>query len=330
MKLNEVLELYREDIYGAIETNLSVITPESLQEASLYLTKAGGKMLRPNLAIISAIAVGGKKEHALGVAAALELIHTFSLIHDDIMDDDDMRRGKPSVHKVWDEAIAILAGDTLFSKAFEIIINTDQGEVSPDRINGALATVADACVKICEGQALDISFEGRYDVSFDEYSHMIYKKTGALIAAATKAGAIVGGADDETVEIMYEYGRLIGQAFQIQDDYLDLISDEDELGKPVGSDIVEGKMTIIVIKALEEASPEDKEKLLKILKGDNTSQADVDVAMDLLDKYGALEYARSVASSNVKEAKEIIKILPDSESKQALEMIADFVLERKF
>lgn len=330
MKLNEVLELYREDIYGAIETNLSVITPESLQEASLYLTKAGGKMLRPNLAIISAIAVGGKKEHALGVAAALELIHTFSLIHDDIMDDDDMRRGKPSVHKVWDEAIAILAGDTLFSKAFEIIINTDQGEVSPDRINGALATVADACVKICEGQALDISFEGRYDVSFDEYSHMIYKKTGALIAAATKAGAIVGGADDETVGIMYEYGRLIGQAFQIQDDYLDLISDEDELGKPVGSDIVEGKMTIIVIKALEEASPEDKEKLLKILKGDNTSQADVDVAMDLLDKYGALEYARSVASSNVKEAKEIIKILPDSESKQALEMIADFVLERKF
>ena len=111
---------------------------------------------------------------------------------------------------------------------------------------------------------------------------------------------------------------------------MDLISDEDELGKPVGSDIVEGKMTIIVIKALEEASPEDKEKLLKILKGDNTSQADVDVAMDLLDKYGALEYARSVASSNVKEAKEIIKILPDSESKQALEMIADFVLERKF
>ena len=330
MKLNEVLELYREDIYGAIETNLSVITPESLQEASLYLTKAGGKMLRPNLAIISAIAVGGKKEHALGVAAALELIHTFSLIHDDIMDDDDMRRGKPSVHKVWDEAIAILAGDTLFSKAFEIIINTDQGGVSPDRINGALATVADACVKICEGQALDISFEGRYDVSFDEYSHMIYKKTGALIAAATKAGAIVGGADDETVEVMYEYGRLIGQAFQIQDDYLDLISDEDELGKPVGSDIVEGKMTIIVIKALEEASPEDKEKLLKILKGDNTSQADVDVAMDLLDKYGALEYARSVASSNVKEAKEIIKILPGSESKQALEMIADFVLERKF
>ena len=329
MDVNDVLGTYNKDIFKEIEKHLSTITPDSLQEASLYLTKAGGKMLRPSLAIMTAEAVGGSKQNAIGTAGAIELIHTFSLIHDDIMDDDDMRRGEPSVHKVWDEGIAILAGDTLFSKAFEIIINTPQEDVSAAQLNAALATVADACVKICEGQASDISFEGRYDVGFDEYMEMIFKKTSALIAAATKAGAIVGGGSDEVVDAMYEYGRLIGLAFQIQDDYLDLVSTEDELGKPVGSDIVEGKMTIIVIKALEEASPKDKETLLKILKGEETSQADVNVAMDLLDKYGALEYARNVAQENVEEAMKLLEILPDSESKQALELIADFVLERK-
>ena len=119
-------------------------------------------------------------------------------------------------------------------------------------VANALATVADACVKICEGQASDMSFEGNFDVKEAEYSEMIFKKTGALIAAATKAGAIMGGADDEIVKALYEYGRMIGTAFQIQDDYLDVISDEKDLGKPVGSDIAKGKMTLMVVKALED------------------------------------------------------------------------------
>ena len=131
-------------------------------------------MLRPALCLITAEAVGGKKEDALKAGSAIELIHTFSLIHDDIMDDDDMRRGMPSVHKVWGEDVAILAGDTLFSKAFEIIINSES--TSPLQNNPALATVADACVKICEGQALDMGFEDRFDVTEDEYMEMIFKK----------------------------------------------------------------------------------------------------------------------------------------------------------
>ena len=132
-------------------------------------------MLRPALTLITAEAVGGNREDALKSAAAIELIHTFSLIHDDIMDDDDMRRGMPSVHKVWGEDVAILAGDTLFSKAFEIIIGTE-GTTS-EQNNQALATVADACVKICEGQASDMGFEDRFDVTEDEYMEMIFKKT---------------------------------------------------------------------------------------------------------------------------------------------------------
>ena len=321
--VKEVLGSYSVDIIKTIENDLSVITPKNLCEASVYLTKAGGKMLRPSLALIVSEAVGGSRESALKAGAAIELIHTFSLIHDDIMDDDDMRRGMPSVHKVWGEDVAILAGDTLFSKAFEMIITSK--DTTPEQNNKALATVADACVKICEGQASDMGFEERYDVSEDEYMEMIFKKTGALIAAATKVGAIMGGASDEVIDAMYEYGRLIGLAFQIQDDYLDLASDEETLGKPIGSDIGKGKMTIIAIKGL---ASDESGRLLEILKADENSQDEIDEAIEILNNCGAIEYAHNLALESVDKAKEVLEILPDSSSKQTLVNIADFVLER--
>ena len=322
--VKEVLGSYSGDITKTIEEELSTIVPQNLAEASVYLTRAGGKMLRPALTLITAEAVGGNREDALKSAAAIELIHTFSLIHDDIMDQDDMRRGMPAVHKVWGDDVAILAGDTLFSKAFEIIIGTE-GTTS-DQNNKALATVADACVKICEGQASDMGFEDRFDVTEDEYMEMIFKKTGALIAAATKAGAIMGGASDEIIDAMYEYGRLIGLAFQIQDDYLDLASYEETLGKPIGSDIGKGKMTIIAIKGLD--SVED-DRLLEILKAEENSQDEIDEAIEILTNCGAIEYARNLALESVDQAKEVLEILPDSSSKQVLASIADFVLERQ-
>lgn len=321
--IKEVLGNYSTDITKTIEEELATITPQNLADASVYLTRAGGKMLRPALTLITAEAVGGARESSLNAAAAIELIHTFSLIHDDIMDQDDTRRGMPSVHKVWGDDVAILAGDTLFSKAFELIIGSKG--TSSDQNNKALATVADACVKICEGQALDMSFEERFDVKQDEYMEMIFKKTGALIAAATKAGAIMGGASDEVIDVMYEYGRLIGLAFQIQDDYLDLVADEETLGKPIGSDIGKGKMTIIAIKGLES---DDSGRLLEILKDTENSQSDIDEAIQILTDCGAIEYARNLALESVDQAKEVLEILDDSASKQILVGIADFVLER--
>ena len=307
--IKEVLGSYSTDITKTIEEELATITPDNLAEASVYLTRAGGKMLRPALTLIVSEAVGGNRESALKSAAAIELIHTFSLIHDDIMDQDDMRRGMPSVHKVWGDDVAILAGDTLFSKAFEIIIGTEG--TSSEQNNKALATVADACVKICEGQA--------------EYMEMIFKKTGALIAAATKTGAIMGGASDEVIDAMYEYGRLIGLAFQIQDDYLDIAADEETLGKPIGSDIGKGKMTIIAIKGLASV---DDDRLLEILKAEDNSQDEIDEAVEILTNCGAIEYARNLALESVDQAKEVLEILDDSSFKQVLIDIADFVLER--
>ncbi len=326
--VTEILTDYSKDVKKLIENHLSEIVPEDLYESSIYLTEAGGKMLRPALTLLSAQAVGGKKEEALKTAGAIELIHTFSLIHDDIMDDDSMRRGKPAVHMVWGEPLAILAGDTLFSKAFEIIISSKEDNCPPEHVAEALRVVADSCIKICEGQALDMGFEGNFNVNEDEYLDMIFKKTGALIAAACEAGAIMGGADEKTISAMYEYGRAIGLAFQIQDDYLDVMSDEAELGKPVGSDIVEGKMTLMVVKALAEADENDKKVLLDILADPNSPQEDVDRAIDIFNKYGSIQYAYDVAQSNVNKAKEILEILDDSQSKDALIMLADFVIDR--
>lgn len=323
----QILKKYSTSIDHEIDEALSTINPEALRDSSMHLISAGGKKIRPSLAVLSCQAVGGKSEYALKTAAAIELIHTFSLIHDDIMDKDDMRRGEPSVHVLWGEPMAILAGDTLFSKAFEMVIQTKIDDASYKRVNEALAVVVDSCIKICEGQACDMSFEEKFDVKESEYMNMIYKKTAALIAAATKAGAIMGGGTPEQVEALSEYGRLIGLSFQIQDDYLDVVSDEESLGKPVGSDIVEGKMTLMVVKALAEASPEDKETLIEILKENNPER--VREAINIFEKYGSIQYTHDLALDNVKKAKELLDILDDSEAKDALMLIADFVLQRQ-
>ena len=326
MEVVDILRKYSKDIDVEIKNSLDTVDPEELQKSTQHLIMAGGKKKSPSLVVLSSEAVGGTAEVALKTAAAVELIHTFSLIHDDIMDKDEMRRGKPSVHVLWGEPMAILAGDTLFSKAFETVLETPIDNISYERVLNALKTVVDACIKICEGQASDMCFEGNFEVNEGEYMNMIYKKTGALIAAATRSGAIIGGGNPVEVETLAEYGRLIGLAFQIQDDYLDVVSEEEDLGKPVGSDIVEGKMTLMVVHALSNASVKDKEELISILK--DNGDTDVGRAIELFEKYGSINYARDIAIRNVDTAKNLLETLNESEATVSLAMIADYVLQR--
>lgn len=327
MEILDVLKKYSAGVDREIEKALDSVDPENLYDASKHLIKAGGKKIRPALVLLTAEAVGGNIEGAYKTAAAVELIHTFSLIHDDIMDEDEMRRGKPSVHTLWGEPMAILAGDILFSLAFELVAQTQVDDVPASRVIKALNTVVDACIKICEGQACDMSFEEKFDVGESEYLNMIYKKTAALIAAATKSGAILGGGTAEQVEALSQYGELIGMAFQIQDDYLDVVSEEEELGKPVGSDIVGGKMTLMVVHTLSAVSPEDKEELISILKSEDESNTQR--AIDIFNKYGSIDYTRDIALDNVNRAKDLLDVLDDSPAKEALYDLADFMLQRK-
>lgn len=327
LDLMETLGEYSKLINPRLEEILADITPRSLYEASMHLISAGGKKIRPTLALLSCQAVGGEMEDAMNVATAIELIHTFSLIHDDIMDKDEMRRGQPSVHVLWGESMAILAGDILFSKAFESTLKTRIDETSYKRVKNAISTIIDSCVKICEGQALDISFEENFNIKEEEYLEMIYKKTAALISAATRSGAIMGGGTHEEIEALGEYGKLIGLAFQIHDDYLDIAGDEKTLGKPIGSDIAEGKMTILTVKTLEKASEQDREKLIRILEA--KSQEGVNEAIEIFKKYETIEYAHRLAKEYTKRAKEKLKVLEESQAKKLLQEIADFIIERK-
>ncbi|MDD3985835.1 MAG: polyprenyl synthetase family protein, partial [Methanobacterium sp.] len=190
----------------------------------------------------------------------------------------------------------------------------------------ALKTVVDSCIKICEGQASAMGFQGNFNVSEDEYMRMIYKKTAAIIAAATRSGAIIGGGSQAQVETLTEYGRLIGLAFQIQDDYLDVISDEENLGKPVGSDIIEGKMTLMVVHALSNATKEDKIELVSILNA--YEDTNVARAIEIFDKYGSIKYVHDIAHANVENAKKLLDTLEPSEATVALKKIAAYVLQR--
>ena len=326
MDVMEILKAYAEEIDVVIDDSLSKLEPESLYESSEYLIKAGGKKFRPALTLLSCQAVGGKPEKALKAAAAIELTHTYSLIHDDIMDNDDTRRGKPAVHKVWGEPLAILAGDSLFAKSFELLSQSAEDNIAYERVVDALQVLTNSCINICEGQALDMAFEDTFNVTKDEYMNMIYKKTGDLITASTTIGAIMGGASSNEIQALRTYGKQIGLAFQIQDDYIDLTGDE-SIGKPVGSDLVEGKKTLMVVYALEKANKEDHDRLVELLEANDESI--IPEAMEILEKYGAINYARSKAYDCVIESKQALSILPDSDAKDALFKLADFVFTRK-
>lgn len=239
--------------------------PLGLQEAMRYSLLAGGKRIRPVLCLAAANLFGLKDEIAMPFAAGIECIHTYSLIHDDLpaMDNDDLRRGKPSSHKKFNEATAILAGDALLTDAFALMCSIK--DVPPNLVLKALSSVASAAgsAGMVGGQFLDIIYTAQPQVSLEELAKMHAMKTGALLVAPCKAGAILGGAEPEQVAKLAEFGKHLGAAFQIMDDILDQIGTEQELGKPVGSDIELGKHTYPSLLGLE------KSRALAIEKAQN-------------------------------------------------------------
>jgi geranylgeranyl diphosphate synthase type I len=305
----------------AINVLLPVQKPVGLYEASRHIVQAGGKRLRPAVLLASTEAVGGDVKKAIPAAVAVELMHTFTLVHDDIMDNDPVRRGLPAVHTVWGEPGGILAGDTLYSKAIEIITAADN---DPVRLLKAVNILSKTCVVVCEGQWLDIDFESRDSVSIEEYLEMIEKKTAVLFGAAAQIGAVCGGANAQVDQALYDFGRLVGLGFQIYDDVLDLVTPEEILGKRQGSDIFEGKRTLLMIHALEKGA-----KPRAFGKGSGTKE-DIDEAIEVLTKSGSIDYVKKLAVSFVEEGKSKLSVLPDSSAKKLLSDMADYMLYRDF
>jgi geranylgeranyl diphosphate synthase, type I len=356
--VTEAVTERRERVNEAIDEELPIVRPERLYEASRYLLKAGGKRLRPAVLLLVAEALGdveplstnyrefptldgsaerGSANDASGqprapetidvmrAAVSIETIQSFTLIHDDIMDDDDLRRGVPAVHREYDLETAILAGDTLYSKAFEIMLESG---AAPERGLWAVRTLARTCTRICEGQSLDVDFESRGDVTREEYLEMVELKTAVLYGASSSIPAILLGADQETVDALYRYGLNAGTAFQIQDDVLDLTVPSETLGKQRGSDLVEGKRTLITLHAREAGINVDS--LIETDSVDAVTEREIDDAVSTLESAGSIEYAREKAESLVREGKEELAVLPDNEARAQLESIADFLIERGY
>ncbi len=308
-----------EIINKAIESLIPIKDPEGLYRAARHLIDAGGKRLRPVMCLIASEAIGVRSERAIKAAVAVETIHNFTLIHDDIMDRDELRRGVKTVHTLYGEPTAILAGDTLFAKAFSILSESD---FEAENIVKACRMLADVCVEICEGQYIDMSFENMSlkEVEEEEYIEMVRKKTAVLIACSCAISAVLAG-EKEFAESLWKFGEYCGIGFQIHDDVLDLVGKE-KIGKDWGSDLLEGKKTLIVIEAA-------KRGIEVPIFGKKKANADeIEKSVRMLEECGAIEYAKNKAKEFVEMGKKELKKLPESEAKDLLESIADYLVSR--
>lgn len=297
--------------------------PRSLYEPSSYLLESGGKRLRPLLVLLSAKAVGAKYSQAYDAAVAVELLHNFTLVHDDIMDNADKRRGRFTLHKKYDVNTAILAGDSLLSVAYEYLLKDCNGNAKE-----ILASFTKGLIEVCEGQSLDKEFELRNNVTLKEYLEMIRKKTAAMAEMCCSIGALIGHASNAEIKALESYGRNIGIAFQIQDDLLDITADEAEFGKVIGGDLIEGKKTYLFIKAFEKAKGEDRRKLFQVILNKGISKQEVNDYKEIYHRLGVLDEARNSVYRYTDDAVKSLKYLKSKEDREIFKWIAYSLIER--
>ena len=318
----EIFELLHEDLL-AIEAEFgqdTVAGVRAITEIGEYLRGGGGKRIRPALLLLSAKLFGYQGRGAVRLGAVVEIIHTATLVHDDIIDEAQTRRGRPAANTQWGNSKCVLAGDWLYMQAFKIAVQ--------ERNFRILDTLIELTQQMVEGELLQMEKLGQL-ISLQEHFDLIYRKTACLFSVCMRLGAILGGATKEQEEACAEYGRSLGMAFQIVDDVLDLTASETVLGKPVASDLREGKVTMAVIHALERCTPEEREKIATILRDrafNGVTHADI---LAILNRYGALEAANARAAQYADAARNAICTFPDSEIKRALLRAPDFVIARE-
>ncbi len=298
--------------------------PASLYDPVRYVMGIGGKRLRPRLLLLSAGLCGGRPERAIPAARAVEMLHNFTLVHDDMMDNAGTRRGMPTVHEKWDEAVAILSGDVLFVLALQqLTLQGGHGNL-PDSVNNRLMQrFLEAIRVVCDGQAMDMDFENRDDVALSEYLEMIGAKTAALLRCSMELGAMTAGAGDNVVADCGEIGEHAGLAFQIQDDLLDAVGDTSKFGKRVGGDIIEGKKTWLTIRALEQADDADRLLLRQILGSGNATESDVLRVIRIYHDLGVIDDAVKAIKEHYNNALQKLTLFEESRYREEIKMLLD-------
>ena len=299
--------------------------PKSLYDAASHLIVHGGKRLRPYMVIKSCQILDGSISKAMPAASAVEMIHNFSLVHDDIMDNDEMRHGVPTTHKMFGKTLAILAGDVLFSKAYEVISNT---KLTGDVTAQLVSRLAKACVDICEGQWLDVSMGQEKRIPTQkEYIAMISKKTAALFDVSCSMGAICATKNQKDITNLSSFGRNLGIAFQITDDLIGVMGEPKLTKKPVGNDLREGKKSLPILLAIKSAKGKDKKSILKVFGNSKATKQDMKKAVDVIRNLGIEENVRNQALKYAEKAQKSLSKYSGS-SKNELIALLDFVVKR--
>lgn len=298
--------------------------PKGLYEPIGYTLEAGGKRLRPTLALLGAAVFGGKDEDVLPAALALEVFHNYTLLHDDVMDRSDVRRGRTTVWRKWDENTAILSGDQMMIESYGLLAG-----VPAEKLQKVLRLFVKMGTEICEGQQYDVDFESRNDVTIAEYMEMIRLKTSVLLATALQIGAYIAGANDEEQQALYTFGEQIGLAFQLQDDILDVYGDAATFGKPIGGDICCNKKTYMLLTALAKAEGETLELLDAWIRRTEFDRAEKIAAVtDIYTRLGVRADAEQMMRRCTDRALKALSLVPQNEYTDLLRQLADKLLNR--
>ena len=324
MKKTKPIEKNAKTVNRYLKTKLKG-NPKMLYDAAGHLIINGGKRLRPYMVIKSCQILGGKTSKAMPAASAVEMVHNFTLVHDDIMDNDEMRHGVPTVHKKFGMPVAILAGDVLFSKAFQIISDS---KLSGNAMTQIISRLATACVEVCEGQIMDIKMaEGKKIPSQSEYIKMIGKKTAALFDVSCAMGAICATNKTTDVANLSSFGNNLGIAFQITDDLIGVMGDPKITKKPVGNDLREGKKSLPILMAIKLAKGKNKTIILKAFGNQKASKSDVKKAVDVIRALGIEENVRSQALKYAERAEKSLSKYSGASKNELIELL-DFVVKR--
>ena len=290
-----------------------------INQISEHIVAAGGKRLRPMLTVIVARALGYTGDSHFQLAAIVEFIHTSTLLHDDVVDQSDLRRGRKTANAVWGNAPSVLVGDFLYSRSFQLMVELDSMPV--------MQVLADATNQIAEGEVLQLLHVGNPDTTEADYLRVISRKTAVLFAAATRLSAMLAGAPVQTQQALADFGMNLGMAFQIADDVLDYTADAEALGKNLGDDLAEGKATLPVIHSLSKASPPVRDKLARII-----AESDVGAlgqVLEAIHAHGSLDYSRAMAEQYARAAEANLALLPDNSWTRALHGLARYSIDRR-
>ena len=320
------IEAYQESFLRYLEGFTVEKEPKNLYEPVNYILKLGGKRLRPVLTLMTADIFGDKAALAMNAALSVEVFHNFSLVHDDIMDDAPLRRGKKTVHEKWDLNTGILSGDAMLIMAYQLFENYD-----PSTFQALAKLISKTAIEVCEGQQYDSDFETRNDVTIPEYLKMIEYKTAVLVGAAMKMGAIVAEASEEDQNLIYDFGRYLGIAFQLQDDYLDAFGNPETFGKQVGGDILEHKKTYLYLKTQELGSEAEKSNLLDLMTSTALSDSEkVEKVKLLFNASGAASATQLAVKDYTKKAFGVLeKLNISNDKKQILQLFGEQLMNRR-